>query len=80
MSGTPTPRFTVANLDQWGRLIKSWATQLDYISVDYPQQPPRTNWVNTSWPSEANRTPGPATVTDKQPNVPVDCLSIDELL
>jgi hypothetical protein len=59
MPGTPTSRFAVANLDQWGRLIKSWATHLDYISQDYPNQPPRTNWVNTTWPGEAGRTPGP---------------------
>jgi hypothetical protein len=65
MPGTPTKRFAVANVDQWGRLIKSWATHLDYISQDYPKQPPRTNWVNQTWPGEFGRTPGPATVTDK---------------
>jgi hypothetical protein len=67
MSGVLTSRLTVANLDQWGRLIKSWATHLDYISQDYPNQPPRTDWVNTTWPGEAGRTPGPATVLDTNP-------------
>jgi hypothetical protein len=65
MSGTPTKRFTVANLDQWGRLVKSWATHLDYITQDYPKQPPRTNWVNQTWSKEAGRTPAPKTMPDK---------------
>jgi hypothetical protein len=63
--GTPTKRFTVVNLDQWGRLIKSWATHLDYISQDYAKQPPRINWVNQTWPGEQGRTPGPVTVADR---------------
>jgi hypothetical protein len=57
MPGTPTARFSVANLDQWGRLIKSWATELDYISQDYAQQPPRNKWVNTTWPAESHVKP-----------------------
>lgn len=36
-----TPRLAVAELDLWGRLVKSWATHLDYISQGYPDQPPR---------------------------------------
>ena len=64
MSGTITERYTVINIDQWGRLVKSWATHLDYISQDYDKQPPRTDWVNQSWPGEQGRTPGPATVPD----------------
>jgi hypothetical protein len=64
MPGTPTSRYDVANLDQWGRLIKSWATHLDYISQAEAPQPPRDYWVNKSWPSEAGKTPAPATVLD----------------
>ena len=64
MPGTFTPRFDVANLDQWGCLIKSWATHLDYVSQDFNNQPPRTNWINQTWPDEAGKTPGPATVPD----------------
>jgi hypothetical protein len=52
----------------WGRLIKSWATKLDYISQDYPFQPPRAYWVNTTWPGEAGTTPAPATVPDTDEN------------
>jgi hypothetical protein len=64
MTGTPTPRFDVANLDQWGRLIKSWATHLDYVSQAEAPQPPRDNWVNETWPSEQGRKPAPATIKD----------------
>jgi len=64
MSGTQTPRLDVVNLDQWGRLIKSWATHLDYVSQAEAPQPPRDYWVNTSWPSEAGRTPASATIPD----------------
>jgi hypothetical protein len=68
MAGTPTSRYDVANLDQWGRLVKSWATHLDYVSqVDAPQ-PPRDYWVNTTWPSQAGRTPAPATILDTNPD------------
>ena len=52
MTGIPVLRLDVANLDMWGRLIKSWATHLDYISQDYPYQPPRDYWVNTTWPKD----------------------------
>jgi hypothetical protein len=62
MPGKQTVRFGVANLDQWGKLIKSWATDLDYISQPYASQPPRDCWVNKSWPGEAGRTPAPETV------------------
>jgi Animal haem peroxidase len=62
--GTPTSRYDVGNLDQWGRLIKSWATHLDYISQAAAPQPPRNYWVNKTWPSEAGKTPAPATVPD----------------
>jgi hypothetical protein len=44
MSDVPTsltPRLRINNIDQWGRLVKSWATRQDYISQDYPDQPPR---------------------------------------
>lgn len=61
-----TPRFRVADMAAWGRLIKSWATHLDYISQDYPQQPPRTFWVNTSWNEQ--QPPQPQTVTDVDVN------------
>jgi hypothetical protein len=64
MSGTATSRYDVANLDQWGRLIKSWATHLDYVSQADAPQPPRDYWVNKTWPSEAGKTPAPATVLD----------------
>jgi len=46
MSGTPTPhtqRLRVEPLDQWGNLIKSWATQENYIDTPFTQQPPRNN-------------------------------------
>jgi hypothetical protein len=76
MPGTPTSRYDVANLDQWGRLIKSWATHLDYVSQAEAPQPPRTTWVNKTWPSEAGRTPAPATIpdTDAQGNPQPWCL------
>jgi hypothetical protein len=61
MPGTPTKRFDVANLDQWGRLIKSWATHLDYVTNPNDPQPPRDFWVNTTWPGAAG--PPPATST-----------------
>ena len=64
MPGKPTIRFDVANLVQWGLLIKSWATHLDYVSQAEEPQPPRKYWVNTTWPGEAGRTPAPATVPD----------------
>jgi hypothetical protein len=60
--GTPTIRYDVANLDQWGRLIKSWATHLDYVTQAAAPQPPRDYWVNTSW--GATTPPAPATVLD----------------
>jgi hypothetical protein len=60
--GTPTQRFQVADLAQWGRLVKSWATHLDYISQGYPNQPPRQYWVNTSWGDATP--PSPHTITD----------------
>ena len=65
MPGTLTDRFDVANLDQWGRLIKSWATNLDYVTQDYPFQPPRAFWVNTTWPQEAAGPPSAETVPDR---------------
>jgi hypothetical protein len=64
MTGIPVLRLDVANLDMWGRLIKSWATHLDYISQDYPYQPPRDYWVNTTWPNEAGKTPASETIPD----------------
>ena len=44
MSGTTTsipltPRFKVAKLDQWGKLVKSWATHLDYLGQPPPDGP-----------------------------------------
>jgi hypothetical protein len=65
MAGTPTPRFRVADMAAWGRLIKSWATQLDYISQDYPAQPPRAFCVNTSYHQQP---PQPQTVTNLDAN------------
>lgn len=67
MAGKLTSRLEVANLDQWGRLIKSWATKLDYISQAEAPQPPRNYWVNKTWPGEAGKTPAPATVPDVDP-------------
>jgi hypothetical protein len=64
MAGTPTSRYDVANLDQWGLLVKSWATGLDYVSQAKAPQPPRDHWVNKTWPSELGRTPAPATIRD----------------
>jgi hypothetical protein len=68
MAGTPTSRYDVANLDQWGRLVKSWATGLDYVTQAAAPQPPRDYWVNTTWPTEVGRTPAPKTITDKEPD------------
>jgi hypothetical protein len=62
MPGTRTLRYDVANLDQWGRLIKSWATHLDYVSQASAPQPPRDYWVNKTW--GATTPPAPATVLD----------------
>jgi hypothetical protein len=62
MTGDPTPRFQVADMARWGRLIKSWATHLDYVSESYRDQPPRTYWVNQSWNNPDK--PAPHTVTD----------------
>jgi len=62
MAGVLTPRFQVADMAKWGRLIKSWATHLDYVSEGYQDQPPRTYWVNTSWDNAG--TPAPQTVLD----------------
>lgn len=67
MPGKPTSRFDVANLDQWGRLIKSWATHLDYVSQAEDPQPPRNYWVNTKYSEEKGRTPAPATIPDTDP-------------
>lgn len=66
--GTPTSRFEVSNLDQWGRLIKSWATHLDYVSQATNPQPPRTYWVNKTYTIPAGRTPAPATIPDTDAN------------
>jgi len=76
MAGTPTSRYDVANLDQWGRLVKSWATDLDYVSQAEAPQPPRTYWVNTTWPKEGGRTPAPKTIanTDDAGNPKPWCL------
>ena len=62
MTGVPTPRFQVADMARWGRLIKSWATHLDYVMEGYNDQPPRTYWVNTTWNNPEQ--PAPVTVTD----------------
>ena len=68
MAGTPTIRYDVANLDQWGRLVKSWATHLDYVSQAEDKQPPRDYWVNKTWPTERGRKPAPKTITDRNPD------------
>jgi hypothetical protein len=60
--GTPTQRYDVTNLDQWGRLIKSWATGLDYVSEPNKPQPPRDFWVNKTWGAAGG--PAPATTLD----------------
>jgi hypothetical protein len=52
----------VNDLALWGRLVKSWATHLDYVSQDYGDQPPRSNWVNTTWGDTTP--PEPKTITD----------------
>jgi hypothetical protein len=70
MAGIPTARFDVANLDQWGKLVKSWATHLNYVDQPYSQQPPRDTWVNTTWPNETGRKPAPATVPDTDASGP----------
>jgi hypothetical protein len=57
-----TEKFDVGNLERWGQLVKSWATDLDYIDQDFSQQPPRDNWVKPPSPANANSTPAPATV------------------
>src|ERR1700761_8861498 len=59
--GTPTDRFDVANLDQWGRLVKSWATHLDYVSLQGGPEPPRDYVINTSW---GDTPPAAKTVSD----------------
>lgn len=60
MSGTTqyTPRLRINNLDQWGRLVKSWATRQDYISQDYDYQPPR-DYSTRGYPKD----PPPPSVT-----------------
>lgn len=63
MSGVPTKRFSVDDIAKWGRLVKSWATHLDYVSQDYLYQPPRENWVNTTWNNP--NPPGQQTITDR---------------
>jgi hypothetical protein len=68
MAGTPTSRYDVANLDQWGLLIKSWATHLDYVSQAEAPQPPRDYWVNKTWPTQVGRTPAPKTIPDTDSN------------
>jgi hypothetical protein len=68
MAGTPTSRYDVANLDQWGRLVKSWATDLDYVSQADNKQPPRDYWVNETWPTERDRKPAPKTISKKNPD------------
>jgi hypothetical protein len=68
MAGTPTSRYDVANLDQWGLLIKSWATHLDYISQSASPQPPRDYWVNDTWPKTKVCKPAPATIPDTDAN------------
>ena len=40
--GTPTQRFQVSDLGSWGRLVKSWATHLDYVSQGYADEPSRS--------------------------------------
>jgi len=71
MAGVLTSRFDVSNLDIWGRLVKSWATQLDYINVGYDAQPPRTNWVNQTWPEAAAGTREPVTTPTHQNGQPL---------
>lgn len=59
-----TRKFEVGNLDQWGRLVKSWATHLDYVSQPYDNQPPRKDWVKQ--PAHSTEPgPAPATLTDQ---------------
>lgn len=44
-----TPRLRIDNLDQWGKLVKSWATRQDYINQAYAYQPPR-NYSTRGYP------------------------------
>ncbi len=48
------------NVEEWGRLVKSWATGEDYVSTPPADQPPRDKKipVNTPW-----ELPAPTTVT-----------------
>jgi hypothetical protein len=69
-----TPKLEVGNLDQWGRLVKSWATGLDYINQGYADQPPRKERADGSTftpPSNpaagGNPRPLPATTTEIPP-------------
>jgi hypothetical protein len=64
--GIPTSRYQVDDLAKWGRLIKSWATHHDYVSRDYPDQPPRSYWLNKTWNDPAP--PSPQTSPDTDPN------------
>ena len=57
-----TKKFDVGNLERWGQLVKSWATDLDYIDQDFSKQPPRDTWVKPPVPANAGHTPAPATV------------------
>lgn len=65
MSEYRTKRFRVTELEMWGRLIKSWATRLDYIDQDLHNQPPRKEWAN-KWP-DTTGTPSAVTVPDTDP-------------
>jgi hypothetical protein len=70
MPGTPTSRYDVKNLDQWGRLIKSWATHLDYVTDPASPQPPRDYIVNDTWhgkPPAATTTLDTDTEGNKKP-------------
>jgi hypothetical protein len=64
VTGTPTPRFDVSDLDQWGRLVKSWAAHLDYVSKPNDPQPPRDYWVNKTWPDHGKKGPASSTTLD----------------
>ena len=59
-----TPRLRVADLERWGRLIKSWATHLDYFDPRFGDQPPRDYWTKATPTPPKTNGPSSATVLD----------------
>jgi hypothetical protein len=69
MPGKPSANFKVSNLDQWGRLVKSWATGLNYVDTDYANQPPLGE--DTVPNKDAGGKPLPWCLPDWQKNINV---------